>query len=376
VLVTAGAQTARSDADGVFRLTNVLAGTVTLTPSLDGYGFDPSSTTFDLTADTSGILFTATPVFEIGGRITLGSQGLEGVTVYYGDDFVKSDSGGYYRITGLPAGEYDVEPFLAGYQFDPEFRPVIVGPSVTNRNFAASGALVISGTVTRGGMPLAGVTVTTTGRAALSTSSGAYLLTNLPPGQYVITPSLAGNIFDPTNRVVELSAADVPLMNFAATQISFTIRGRVTQNGAAVSNVQVSAGGQTVTNNAAGDYAISNLPPTASLAVVPARAGFTFAPAETRVALGPDTNGVDFVVISTNPTNDVRIAIAITNRQALLSFQGRSQQTYQLQAATSLVVPINWQTIASNLVAGTNGAFEYLDSSATNHSTRFYRTMR
>lgn len=65
----------------------------------------------------------------------------------------------------------------------------------------------------------------------------------------------------------------------------------------------------------------------------------------------------------------VTVRTTPTTPGALLRFSGSPGFGYVMEASTNLV---NWLAL-TNLVAGTDGLFEFLDTSATNFPTRFYR---
>jgi len=74
----------------------------------------------------------------------------------------------------------------------------------------------ISGTVTRSGSALSGVTVSDGTRTATTDGSGAYTITSVPDSAtYTVTPSLTGYTFSPANQSVTLSGSDVTGINFA-----------------------------------------------------------------------------------------------------------------------------------------------------------------
>lgn len=78
----------------------------------------------------------------------------------------------------------------------------------------------ISGTVTSGGAPLAGVTVDLTGGAIATTTTdaaGGYVFIGLLDGNYMVTPSLAGYSFTPVKTAVTMAGASVPLIDFDGT---------------------------------------------------------------------------------------------------------------------------------------------------------------
>lgn len=92
--------------------------------------------------------------------------------------------------------------------------------------FAPVGLFTISGQVTLNGSPLPGVTINLTAPTPGSTTtnaSGAYTFTDLPAGgNYTVTPTLNGYIFNPSfSTFNDLGANQVA--NFTATQCSYSI---------------------------------------------------------------------------------------------------------------------------------------------------------
>lgn len=83
----------------------------------------------------------------------------------------------------------------------------------------AAATYSISGTITDGGAPLAGVTVTTGAVSDTTDGSGAYTLAGLANGTYTVTPSLSGYTFTPASRSVTVSGANVTAQDFAAAAV-------------------------------------------------------------------------------------------------------------------------------------------------------------
>ncbi len=78
----------------------------------------------------------------------------------------------------------------------------------------------ISGKVTSGGSPLAGVTVTLSGGTAGTTSTdanGSYSFRDVSRGTYAVTPSLAGFVCSPPSRTVWLDGNDASGFDFSTT---------------------------------------------------------------------------------------------------------------------------------------------------------------
>jgi ribulose-5-phosphate 4-epimerase/fuculose-1-phosphate aldolase len=147
---------------------------------------------------------------------------LAGVTVALSGVATKTtttDANGNYTFTTLGNGSYTVTPSKTGYSFLPTNRSVTVnGANVTGQDFTGT-TFSLSGTITSGGGPLAGVTVVLSGAATKTTTtnaSGNYTFTTLGNGSYTVTPSKTGYSFLPTNRSVPVNGANVTGQDFTA----------------------------------------------------------------------------------------------------------------------------------------------------------------
>lgn len=86
-------------------------------------------------------------------------------------------------------------------------------------NYAPTANITISGTITQGGSPLAGVNVALSGStngSATTNASGQYTLTAVSGGSYLVTPTLAGYSFEPVSRNYPNRSTNVTDANFAA----------------------------------------------------------------------------------------------------------------------------------------------------------------
>ncbi|OGU07438.1 MAG: hypothetical protein A2075_14170 [Geobacteraceae bacterium GWC2_58_44] len=130
----------------------------------------------------------------------------------------------------------------------------------------------VSGAVTVDGAPLAAVTVTvadaSTGLlygSAESAANGLFLIGNLPPGSYTVTPAKGGYSFDRANSPLTVAAADCQLPAFRSFT-PYTVSGTVASaNSAGLAGVTVSArrdgsaGVLSAVTDGNGRYAISGL---------------------------------------------------------------------------------------------------------------------
>jgi hypothetical protein len=140
----------------------------------------------------------------------------------------------------------------------------------------------ISGTITNGGLGLAGVTVNFSTFSALTNSSGVYKISNIPGGTSShIIPILAGYGFTPTYITVSNLSANLVNENFTAAVV-LTVSGVVTDQatGLPLGGVTVTLGSLSAVSNAtSGAYNIRNVPVGTSGVLTPSLSGKTFTPA-------------------------------------------------------------------------------------------------
>lgn len=140
----AGSGTATTDSAGHYSFNGLQNGSYTVTPTLAGYIFDPSSQAVTISnANASGINFTAAAAtYNISGTVTLSGTGLKGVTITLGgtsSGTATTDVGGNYTFTGLANGSYTITPSKSGYTFSPSSSSRTVNrANVTGANFTVA----------------------------------------------------------------------------------------------------------------------------------------------------------------------------------------------------------------------------------------------
>jgi len=306
--------TTTTAAGGTYTFSGLSNGSYTVTPSLTGNIFTPSSSAVTVNgANVTGTNFTATanvaPTYTISG--TVSGAATSGVTITLSganSGSVITGAGGTYSFPGLVAGSYTVTPSLASYTFSPTSTPVtIVAANSTGNNFTATAVTYsISGTVS--GNATSGVTMTLSGAGSATTTTGGggtYTFTGLLNGSYTVTPSLTGNVFTPSSTAVIVSGANVAGTNFvAASNVvpTYTISGTV--SGAVTSGVTVALSGAStgsVVTGVGGTYSFSSLV-SGSYTVTPTLTGYTFSPTNIAIAsLAANSTGNNFTATAIPP---------------------------------------------------------------------------
>jgi hypothetical protein len=121
-LTGTGSNSALTKANGEYTFTNAADGSYTVTPSLTGYIFSPSSIAVNVSGtDTPNINFTATAntiTYSMSGTIHSGSNSgavLSGATVSIAGKTYTTGSADTFTITGIPAGTYAFSVSKSGY---------------------------------------------------------------------------------------------------------------------------------------------------------------------------------------------------------------------------------------------------------------------
>ncbi len=275
------------------------------------------------TAYGDQVTFTTTDqTFNISGTVTLNGNPLAGVTMSLtgsSSSSTTTDASGNYSFSGLASsGSYTVTPSKNGYTFTPSSRDY--SNCVTNQTAqdytAAAGGVIISGTVTLTGAPLAGVTMTLSGSSsatATTDASGNYSFTVASGGSYTVTPAKTNYSFTPANYSYTNLTTDQTAQNFAADFITYMISGTVTFNGSPLSGAQVALTGdasQTITTVSNGAYSFT-VDAGGSYTVTPTKANFTFTPTNySYTNLSADQTDQDFTGAAT--TYSISGAVTLT----------------------------------------------------------------
>ena len=286
--------------------------------------------------------------------------------VTIGSDDTADTSGQYtfpFNPISIPGGVYDFRAVaVTARSSDEPIEDVNTNITVIS---PTKPTYTISGVVTKGANPLAGVRVTRTGGGVASASTttdsaGRYTLPAAIDGTYTVTPSLAGHSFTPLSRRVVLNGGDVASVNFTGVT-GYSISGTITSNtGAPLANVTVKRSGPTqsgtvpapisVTTDASGIYSFAGLP-SGTYTITPTVSNAQFTPISRTVTLNTTSienvnfSGVTGFAIkgrittpNGTPINNVRISRGGSTVTAITNLNGE----YTLSAVpngTYFVVP-------------------------------------
>jgi hypothetical protein len=113
--------TATTDANGIYSIMVPFQDTITLTPSMSGYRFNPENILLEnIMAHKPNQNFTAVKTQTISGIVTLDEAPFEGVTITYGTDLTTTtNASGEYSITVNYGADVTITPTMQEYTFTP-----------------------------------------------------------------------------------------------------------------------------------------------------------------------------------------------------------------------------------------------------------------
>jgi Bacterial Ig-like domain (group 2) len=221
-------------------------GNYTVTPSLSGYAFSPASqsvtidnasvnsvsftataintTITDLVASPASLMLTAagaTQQLMVQASYSSGASTNVTSTAAYASNSTSVatvSQGGL--VTAVGTGNATVIASYGGLSSSVSI--AVSAPSATYILSGSTGAasatvVAISGTAGPAGTGGAAETSTT------ASGSGTFSFSNLPPGSYIITPSLAGYTFTPSSQSATITNANVSGVNFAPTATAHSV---------------------------------------------------------------------------------------------------------------------------------------------------------
>jgi hypothetical protein len=281
--------TAVTDAGGNYAHALPYGWSGTVTPTHEGYSFDPANRTYaNLTSDTGDQDYTAVPITPlISGHVTdSGGTGIPGVTLDFpGAGSTVTDANGYYSHAVPYNWSGDVSPVKEGFTFSPGQRSY--GGVTHNRSgedyTAQAITPVISGRISdENGASVFEVTLefSNGGGTATTDANGNYVQA-VPYGwSGTVTPAKTGFTFEPGIRTYSDVITDQTGRNYMAAAVTPLISGRIADsNGTGIfqTTLTFSNDGGTVTTDVNGSY-LHPVPFGWSGTVTPSKAGYIFEP--------------------------------------------------------------------------------------------------
>ena len=208
-----------SDSQGNYTVKVMKGESVTLTPKLEGYTFQPASRTVGpVTTHVPNQDFTATEKRYVVSGVITDAHGAPLYGVAIGG--TTTDANGKYSFQVRPGVTVVLEPALGGYTFEPAGRtiPTISGDK-PDQNFRLPPArFIVSGTVTRTGVGQAGVKV----GGVLTDINGHYEIVVEEGANLTLAPQFFRYDFTPAQLSLTNIGADTPNQDFAMELASVT----------------------------------------------------------------------------------------------------------------------------------------------------------
>jgi len=223
-----------------------------------------------------------------------------------------TDVAGYYSITGMIKGTYEITVALNDYIFHSAVEmPLLLPPSRINVDFVGTitQTYSISGFVKDlSGKPMAGVAVVhgleqeqsveaNVENIVVTDRLGNYVIRDLYPGKYVVSLTMRGYSFTPAKRIVSVppDAVAQDFVGLRAVSISYTLSGRVTDvNANPISGVTILLGDRfSAITDRNGVYSLRAVP-QGTYTITATRRGYTFTPSYRIVNVPRDLTGQDF----------------------------------------------------------------------------------
>jgi hypothetical protein len=218
--VAYGSNSAATDTNGNYVLTNLPAGSDQLTASATGFLNTVQTVSITPGGTTTANLVLVTQTGTISGRVTNASTGagLSGAAVSYSGGSAVSDSNGNYAFSAVPPGTYTVTATLTGWVTESTSVAVVSGGTGTGNIQLATGGKAAGKVTNSSGVAIAGTAVKLTGGIISTTvtvttnSSGNYDSGWLPIGNYSIQASKSG--FTTQTKNAALTTGNTITVNF------------------------------------------------------------------------------------------------------------------------------------------------------------------
>jgi hypothetical protein len=221
----------QTNAQGQYTALAISGWTGTATPTLAGYAFIPPSRNYtNIASDKTNQNYTASLIltYTISGTVAEGTRAIQGASVAFSYDghVEETDINGRYAYAVPPGTTTTVTPSHSSYSaWTPPNRTIAnITADQPNQDFQGTPKTYrISGRVTDGTNPVAGVTITFSfyGHTETTAADGTYSYNMPPNSSTLITPGKTGySSWTPAVRELTNITSDQPNQDFQGTNLS------------------------------------------------------------------------------------------------------------------------------------------------------------
>ena len=241
------AGTVVTDQDGWFSVDVYYGWIGTITPTLVGYTFQPSSRRIGPVRGPSEESF----VSKLQTFMISGSVGIDGVVLQGFPEPVYPGNGGAYKVAVPYGWSGVVTPQKEGYEFTPPDKSYENVRADTSQTFRpAKSTYEVSGTITINGSPIAGVVLDGFAGPVKTDPSGRYRFKVDHEWSATVTPLMEGYEFSPPSIRHDQVVSPQLGQDFYASQIQYSVTGNVGIGGVEIRGLRGS-----VLSGPGGDFA-------------------------------------------------------------------------------------------------------------------------
>lgn len=278
--VTTGSISATTLADGSYTLSNVPAGTATVSASLSGY--QGASTSVNVTSGATATAATLqlapnSPGNVTGTVVNSGGSPISGAKITGAGQSTTTDASGNYSLNNLPSGSVTLTASASGFANGTATVTVAAGTTTTAPAITlTSNSGAVTGTVKNSsGTAIVGASVSYGGGTTTTNTSGVYTLSNVPVGTIQLAVSASGYASQTQNVTITGGTTTTANFTLVASTGTGKVTGKVTNasSGSALASATVSWSGGSTTTSTTGTYTLSNVA-TGSQKITAAKTGY------------------------------------------------------------------------------------------------------
>ena len=272
VTVSVAGRTATTDGLGAYSVGSIPAGTYPVTFAKSGYATQTASVTISHLQTTTRSVSLVLEIGTLSGTVKYGTVPVEGVSVSVAGLTTSTAADGTYSISSIPKGASAATYSKTGYVTQTSTVTISTGAILTKNVYLSHEVGVLSGTVTSGGQPVAGVSVSVPGKLSVFTnSSGVYTITGVNTGSYMATFTKSG--YATQGPAAVINANQTTTINISLVPETGTLAGTVTSGGLPLSSVLVSVAGLITNTGVDGTYSVTSIA-AGSYTVIFAKSGY------------------------------------------------------------------------------------------------------